>query len=158
MTGGEARSSPWNTAAGPWRLGVETETETNTGSPNQLKPDQWEPDQRERDQRERDQRERGAEAGRSGPWRLDTDPDAVRRDLSRLVLTLVELVRQLVERQAIRRMDQGDLSDEQVETLGLTLMRLEEAMNELCERFDISPSDLNLDLGPLGTLLPTDAP
>ncbi|MEU8176914.1 gas vesicle protein K [Microbispora hainanensis] len=168
MTGGEARSSPWNTAAGPWRLGVETETETNTGGPNQLRPDQWEPtrwerDQPERDQPERDQsqpdpRERGAEPGRSGPWRLNTDPDAVRRDLSRLVLTLVELVRQLVERQAIRRMDQGDLSDEQVETLGLTLMRLEEAMNELCERFDISPSDLNLDLGPLGTLLPTDAP
>ncbi|MBD3140416.1 gas vesicle protein K [Microbispora bryophytorum] len=89
---------------------------------------------------------------------MNTDPEAVRRDLSRLVLTLVELVRQLVERQAIRRMDQGDLSDEQVETLGLTLMRLEEAMTELCERFDVSPADLNLDLGPLGTLLPTDAP
>ncbi|OPG07114.1 gas vesicle protein K [Microbispora sp. GKU 823] len=89
---------------------------------------------------------------------MNTDPDTVRRDLSRLVLTLVELVRQLVERQAIRRMDQGDLSDEQVETLGLTLMRLEEAMTELCERFGVSPSDLNLDLGPLGTLLPTDRP
>jgi hypothetical protein len=98
------------------------------------------------------------ETARAGPWRLNTDPDAVRRDLSRLVLTLVELVRQLVERQAIRRMDQGDLSDEQVETLGVTLMRLEEAMTELCERFDVSPSELNLDLGPLGTLLPTDAP
>lgn len=88
--------------------------------------------------------------------RLNTDPEAVERDLSRLVLTLVELVRQLVERQCIRRMDQGDLSDEQVETLGLTLMRLEEAMTELCDRFGLSPSDLNLDLGPLGTLLPTD--
>jgi hypothetical protein len=121
-------------------------------------PDEWEPTQGARSQGERDQWERGAEAGRGSPWRLNTDPDAVRRDLSRLVLTLVELVRQLVERQAIRRMDQGDLSDEQVETLGLTLMRLEEAMTELCERFDVSPSDLNLDLGPLGTLLPTDAP
>ncbi|MEU6427203.1 gas vesicle protein K [Microbispora sp. NPDC046973] len=137
MTGGEA--GPWNTAAGPWRMGVETEA----GGPNQWEQRQW---------------ERGAEAGRGSPWRLNTDPDAVRRDLSRLVLTLVELVRQLVERQAIRRMDQGDLSDEQVETLGLTLMRLEEAMTELCERFDVSPSDLNLDLGPLGTLLPTDGP
>jgi len=174
MTGGEARGSPWNTAAGPWRLGVETET--NTGGADQWEPDQWEPARWERDQPEPDksepdksepdkpdQREPGhwervAEPGRGGPWRLNTDPDAVRRDLSRLVLTLVELVRQLVERQAIRRMDQGDLSDEQVETLGLTLMRLEEAMNELCERFDISPSDLNLDLGPLGTLLPTDSP
>ncbi|MGN9783624.1 gas vesicle protein K [Nonomuraea sp. ZG12] len=66
------------------------------------------------------------------------------------------LVRQLVERQCVRRMEQGDLSDEQVETLGLTLMRLEDAMNELCERFGLSPSDLNLDLGPLGTLLPQD--
>lgn len=89
-------------------------------------------------------------------WRLNTDPEAVERDLSRLVLTLVELVRQLVERQCIRRMDQGDLTDEQIETLGLTLMRLEEAMTELCDRFGLSLSDLNLDLGPLGTLLPTE--
>ncbi|WP_113699849.1 gas vesicle protein K [Nonomuraea lactucae] len=88
--------------------------------------------------------------------RIETDPEAVERDLSRLVLTLVELVRQLVERQSIRRMEQGDLSEEQIETLGLTLMRLEEAMNELCERFDLTPADLNLDLGPLGTLLPED--
>ncbi|XVQ85471.1 gas vesicle protein K [Microbispora siamensis] len=144
MTGGEAGSAPWGTGAGPWRMGVETEA----GGPDRWEQDRW----------EQDQRERSAEAGRGSPWRLNTDPDAVRRDLSRLVLTLVELVRQLVERQAIRRMDQGDLSDEQVETLGLTLMRLEEAMTELCERFDVSPSDLNLDLGPLGTLLPTDTP
>ncbi|MEV7805276.1 gas vesicle protein K [Microbispora sp. NPDC088329] len=149
MTGGEARSSPRDTAAGPWRLGVETDA----GGPNQWEQDQW-----EQGQWERDRREPNAETGRGGPWRLNTDPEAVRRDLSRLVLTLVELVRQLVERQAIRRMDQGDLSDEQVETLGLTLMRLEEAMTELCERFDVSPSELNLDLGPLGTLLPTDGP
>ncbi|MEU4540985.1 gas vesicle protein K [Streptosporangium sp. NPDC023825] len=87
---------------------------------------------------------------------MNTDPEAVERDLTRLVLTLVELIRQLVERQCVRRMDQGDLSDEQVEALGVTLMRLEEAMTELCERFGLSPSDLNLDLGPLGTLLPTD--
>ncbi|MBB6349638.1 gas vesicle protein K [Nonomuraea muscovyensis] len=97
----------------------------------------------------------GREA-RSPRLRIETDPEAVERDLSRLVLTLVELVRQLVERQSIRRMEQGDLSDEQVETLGLTLMKLEEAMNELCERFDLTPADLNLDLGPLGTLLPED--
>jgi hypothetical protein len=96
------------------------------------------------------------DAVRSNRWRLGTDPETAERDLSRLVLTLVELVRQLVERQCIRRMDQGDLSDEQIETLGLTLMRLEDAMNELCERFGLSPADLNLDLGPLGTLLPAD--
>ncbi|WP_055482385.1 gas vesicle protein K [Sphaerimonospora mesophila] len=105
------------------------------------------------DDRSRDRCDGGRPATQ---WRLNTDPEAVERDLSRLVLTLVELIRQLVERQCIRRMDQGDLSDEQVETLGLTLMRLEEAMTELCDRFGLSLSDLNLDLGPLGTLLPTD--
>jgi hypothetical protein len=93
---------------------------------------------------------------RSARIRIETDREAVERDLSRLVLTLVELVRQLVERQCVRRMEQGDLSDQQIEVLGLTLMRLEEAMAELCERFDLSPSDLNIDLGPLGPLLPRD--
>ncbi|MEU7831526.1 MULTISPECIES: gas vesicle protein K [unclassified Nonomuraea] len=88
--------------------------------------------------------------------RIETDAEAVERDLSRLVLTLVELVRQLVERQCVRRMEQGDLSDEQIEALGVTLMRLEEAMTEMCDKFGLSPSDLNIDLGPLGTLLPRD--
>ncbi|GAA3468341.1 gas vesicle protein K [Nonomuraea roseola] len=95
-------------------------------------------------------------SARPSRLRIETDTEAMERDLSRLVLTLVELVRQLVERQCVRRMEQGDLTDEQIETLGLTLMRLEEAMTELCERFDLSPADLNLDLGPLGTLLPRD--
>ncbi|MEV0973121.1 gas vesicle protein K [Microtetraspora glauca] len=98
----------------------------------------------------------GEPRSRAPRLRIEADREAVERDLSRLVLTLVELVRQLVERQCIRRMDQGDLSDEQIETLGLTLMRLEEAMTDLCERFGLEPADLNLDLGPLGTLLPTD--
>ncbi|MBF8185425.1 gas vesicle protein K [Nonomuraea sp. K274] len=89
-------------------------------------------------------------------WRIAADAETVERDLTRLVLTLVELLRQLVERQSVRRMDQGDLSDEQIETLGVTLMRLEEAMDDLCDRFGLTPADLNLDLGPLGTLLPTD--
>ncbi|WP_061290929.1 gas vesicle protein K [Herbidospora cretacea] len=93
---------------------------------------------------------------RTTRMRIQTDPEAMERDLSRLVLTLVELVRQLVERQAIRRMEQTDLTDDQIETLGLTLMRLEEAMTEVCERFGLAPSDLNLDLGPLGTLLPQE--
>ncbi|MBA9002515.1 gas vesicle protein K [Thermomonospora cellulosilytica] len=91
---------------------------------------------------------------RVGGRRIETDPENVQRDLTRLVLTVVELVRQLVERQCIRRFERGDLTDEQVEAIGTTLMRLEEAMDELCERFGLSPSDLNLDLGPLGTLLP----
>ncbi|MEO3873630.1 gas vesicle protein K [Nonomuraea sp. B12E4] len=92
----------------------------------------------------------------SPSWRIKADSETVERDLTRLVLTLVELVRQLVERQCVRRMDQGDLTDEQIEVLGVTLMRLEEAMTELCERFGLTPEDLNLDLGPLGPLLPTE--
>lgn len=86
--------------------------------------------------------------------RIETDRESVHRDLARLVLTIVELLRELMERQAIRRVDQGDLSDEQVEELGQSLMHLEEAMTELREHFDLAPSDLNIDLGPLGPLLP----
>jgi len=88
--------------------------------------------------------------------RLETDPEAGERDLVRLVLTLVDLVRQLMERQALRRVDAGDLSEGQVERLGLALMRLEEAMTRLRERFDIEARDLNIDLGPLGPLLPPE--
>ena len=91
--------------------------------------------------------------GYSLPRRLETDSESVQRDLMKLVLTIIELVRQLMERQAIRRVDEGDLADEQVEELGLGLMRLEEAMTQLREQFELSVDDLNLDLGPLGTLL-----
>jgi hypothetical protein len=87
------------------------------------------------------------------PRRLETDSESVQRDLMKLVLTIIELVRQLMERQAIRRVDEGDLTDDQVEELGVGLMRLEEAMTQLREQFDLAPEDLNLDLGPLGTLL-----
>jgi Gas vesicle protein K len=87
------------------------------------------------------------------PQRLETEPESVQRDLVKLVLTVVELVRQLMEKQALRRVDQGDLDDEQIEGLGLGLMHLEQAMEELKERFDLSAEDLNLDLGPLGSLL-----
>lgn len=87
------------------------------------------------------------------PQRLETDKESVERDLFKLVLTVVELVRQLMEKQALRRVDQGDLTDEQVEGLGLGLMRLEQAMTELKERYGLTSADLNLDLGPLGTLL-----
>jgi gas vesicle protein GvpK len=94
---------------------------------------------------------------RPEPWsltqRLESDPESVQKDLMKLVLTLVELIRQLMEAQALRRVDQGDLSPDQVEDLGTALMRLEEAMTELRERFDLSADDLNLDLGPLGTLV-----
>ena len=81
------------------------------------------------------------------------DPAAAERGLAALVLTIVELLRQLMERQALRRVEDGTVSDEQAERLGTTLMRLDEAMNELTEKFGIERSELNIDLGPLGPLL-----
>ncbi|MER6440192.1 gas vesicle protein K [Streptomyces sp. NPDC001185] len=86
--------------------------------------------------------------------RLDLDSDEMGRDLVRLVLTVVELLRQLMERQAIRRVEQGDLSETQVDEIGTTLMMLDQRMAELCAQHGLRPEDLNLDLGPLGTLLP----
>jgi hypothetical protein len=88
--------------------------------------------------------------------RIDADPETVERGLVTLVLTLVEFLRQLMERQALRRVDQGNLSEDQVEKIGITLMALEQRMAELREHFGLSPEDLNLDLGPLGPLLPRD--
>jgi gas vesicle protein GvpK len=87
------------------------------------------------------------------PRRVETDAESVERDLMKLVLTIIELVRQLMEAQALRRVDEGDLSDQQVEELGMALMRLEEAMETLKGRYDLTAGDLNLDLGPLGPLL-----
>ncbi|QFZ77853.1 gas vesicle protein K [Streptomyces fagopyri] len=86
--------------------------------------------------------------------RLDLDSDEMGRDLVCLVLTVVELLRQLMERQAIRRVEQGDLNETQVDEIGTTLMMLDQRMTELCEQHGLRPEDLNLDLGPLGTLLP----
>ena len=85
--------------------------------------------------------------------RLDADREDVARGLAQLVLTLIELLRQLMERQAIRRVDAGDLDDEQVERLGQALMALEDRMDELKEIFGLEDQDLNLNLGPLGNLL-----
>lgn len=97
-----------------------------------------------------------AAPGETGPpaHRVRTDPDAVGEDLLKLVLTLVELLRQLIERQALRRVDAGDLSDEQEEELGATLLALHDRMADLCAEHGYALDDLNLDLGPLGTLLP----
>lgn len=86
--------------------------------------------------------------------RITTDPETVERDLVKLVLTLVELLRQLMERQALHRVDAGDLTEEQEERLGATLMALHDRMEELCAEYGLTLRDLNLDLGPLGTLLP----
>jgi Gas vesicle protein K len=86
--------------------------------------------------------------------RIGADPEQVERGLVTLVLTVVELLRQLMERQALRRVDQGDLSDEKVEQIGATLLALDERMAELRDHFGLTPADLNIDLGPLGPLLP----
>lgn len=88
--------------------------------------------------------------------RVNTSPESIDRDLASLVLTIVELVRQLIERQALRRIDVGDLDDEQIERIGTTLMLLDTRMGELRDHFGLSPEDLNIDLGPLGPLLAYD--
>ncbi|MGC5019932.1 gas vesicle protein K [Micromonospora sp. DT47] len=124
------------------------------------RPDQPRPEQRD------EAAELAAALGDTTPWqaprvqpldrRLAVDRDSVERGLASLVLTVIELLRQLMERQALRRVDLGDLTEEQVERVGATLMALEEQMTQLREYFGLTPEDLNLDLGPLGPLLPTD--
>jgi hypothetical protein len=88
--------------------------------------------------------------------RFATEPETVERDLARLALTIVELLRQLMERQAIRRVEQGDLTTDEEERIGMTLMLLDDRMTHLLDRFNLTREELNLDLGPLGTLLPRD--
>jgi hypothetical protein len=85
--------------------------------------------------------------------RVNADPERVERGLAQLVLTLVELLRQLMERQALRRIDGGTLSEDQVERLGQTFMELDKRMEQLRTEFGLSEDDLNLNLGPLGRLL-----
>jgi hypothetical protein len=85
--------------------------------------------------------------------KVSADPENVERGLAALVLTVVELLRQLMERQALRRVEAGQLDDATVERLGSTLMALEARMTELKEIFGLDDEDLNLDLGPLGRLL-----
>lgn len=87
------------------------------------------------------------------PPRWNADPEDVRRSVMKLVLTLVELIRQLLERQAIRRMDANTLTADETESVGLALMRLQETIEDLAKQFDIAPEELNLDLGPVGTLM-----
>lgn len=85
--------------------------------------------------------------------RVNADPERVERGLAQLVLTLIELLRQLMERQAIRRMEAGSLTDDQVERMGQTFMKLEQRMEELKAEFGLEGEDLNLNLGPLGDLM-----
>jgi actin-like ATPase involved in cell morphogenesis len=87
------------------------------------------------------------------PSRINIDSKSVEEGLAKLVLTLIEFVRRLLEKQAVRRMEGGDLSPEQIEELGLALMRLEAKLEELKTQFGLADEDLNLDLGPIGRLI-----
>ena len=87
------------------------------------------------------------------PQRIEANPQNVEKGLAKLVLTLIELIRQLLEKQAIRRMEAGSLNDDQIENLGTTLMKLEDKMKELQAVFGLNDEDLNINLGPLGDLL-----
>ena len=90
---------------------------------------------------------------KSGPARWNADPDDVRKSVLKLVLTLVEFIRQILERQAIRRMEAQTLTPQETESVGLALMKLEETIHDLCEQFGLRREDLNLDLGPIGKLV-----
>lgn len=85
--------------------------------------------------------------------RINTDPEKVEQGLAKLVLTLIELLRKLLERQALRRIEAGSLTSEEIERMGLTFLRLEEKMAELRAHFGLTEDDLNLSLGPLGNLM-----
>ncbi|HJQ20694.1 MAG TPA: gas vesicle protein K [Gemmatimonadaceae bacterium] len=92
------------------------------------------------------------ELSRSLPDKINAQPDTAAQELGRLVLTLVDVVRKVLEHQAVRRMDSGTLSAEEVERLGLALLRLSERMDELKAAFNLRDEDLDIDLGPLGRL------
>lgn len=85
--------------------------------------------------------------------RINCSAETIDQGLAKLVLGLIELLRKLLERQAIRRMEGGSLSDEQIEDMGLALMKLEMKIAELAGQFGLKPEDLNISLGPLGKLL-----
>jgi len=87
------------------------------------------------------------------PKKIDANPKTVEKGLAKLVLTLIELIRKLLEKQAMRRVEAGSLSDEQIENVGETLMKLENKMEELKEIFGLKDEELNLNLGPLGDLM-----
>jgi hypothetical protein len=92
------------------------------------------------------------EGATSVPARVELSPDNIEQGLAKLVLTLIDFLRQLLERQAIRRMEGGTLSEEEIEQMGEALMKLEAKIRDMAEQFGLSPADLNIDLGPLGRL------
>lgn len=91
--------------------------------------------------------------GNQASGQINLDPDSAEDGLAELVMTVIELLRQIVERHAIRRVEGGTLTDEQIEDLGVALMNLEDKMEELKEVFGLEAEDLNIDLGPLGSLM-----
>ncbi|MCG8333910.1 MAG: gas vesicle protein K [Proteobacteria bacterium] len=93
------------------------------------------------------------EAADQGNGKINLNQEDVKNGLGQLVLTLVELIHQLLEKQAIRRMENGSLTEEEIERIGFTLMKQAEEIERLCSEFNLEKDDLNLDLGPLGRLL-----
>jgi hypothetical protein len=99
-------------------------------------------------------KQRTAATGKAGaPLRWNPEPEDVQKSVVQLVLTIVELLRQLMERQAIRRMEQKTLTRKEVELVGEALMTLEATVRDIGAKFDLTPEELNLDLGPLGKLM-----
>ena len=111
------------------------------------------PDDEPRDQSDQPSSVYPADSAASASSRIECSPENIEQGLAKLVLSLIELLHQLLERQAIRRMEGGSLTDQQVEEMGEALMKLEAKINELAANFGLTPADLNLDLGPLGRLV-----
>lgn len=97
-------------------------------------------------------RPRNASASQAKPLRWNPDPDDVQRSVVKLVLSLIEFIRKLMERQAVRRLEEKTLTPEEIENVGIALMKLEQTVHQLAKRFKLDPKDLNLDLGPVGKL------
>jgi len=95
---------------------------------------------------------RSLRSPRAPALRWNPDPDDVQRSVVKLVLSLIEFIRKLMERQAVRRLEEKTLSTEDIENVGVALMKLEETVHLIAKRFNLTPQDLNLDLGPIGKL------
>lgn len=91
-------------------------------------------------------------AGRAKPLRWNPEPEDVQRSVVKLVLSLIEFIRKLMERQAVRRLEENTLSPQEIENVGVALMKLEKTVQQLAKRFKLDPKDLNMDLGPIGKL------
>jgi hypothetical protein len=96
---------------------------------------------------------RGRSRRGAAPMRWNPEPEDVQKSVAQLVLTIVEFLRRLMERQAIRRMEQKTLTPKEVEAVGIALMRLEQTIRDIGKKFGLTPEDLNLDLGPAGKLM-----